>query len=263
MRYDYRNPLPGAGMLDVHPPHSPTHTWKDFFLHIATICVGLLIAVGLEQTVEVVHHNHQRHQLEEDLRTEAEANQQVIARDLHMLDLEDWFVQAERASTTTSAMRGKLHFTLPPPPCIPGSVGSAAIRYFAPSQAVSTTARESGLIALLPVEQSRMQARLAHNYELLGVSREKVAEGCNDISAMRSRLSIPSPDGSSDAWILTPDQADRLGERAGQTRIAIQGLLFRLRWSNVYEQGIARGESHADVNMMTMDQTQFEDPATH
>jgi tetratricopeptide (TPR) repeat protein len=43
-------------MLDVHPPHEATHTWKDFFIHVATICVGLLIAVGLEQTVEWVHH---------------------------------------------------------------------------------------------------------------------------------------------------------------------------------------------------------------
>jgi hypothetical protein len=27
-------------------------TWKDFFIHIAAIAVGLLIAIGLEQTVE-------------------------------------------------------------------------------------------------------------------------------------------------------------------------------------------------------------------
>jgi hypothetical protein len=39
-------------MLDVHPPHNPTHTWRDFLLHIATIVIGLFIAVGLEQTVE-------------------------------------------------------------------------------------------------------------------------------------------------------------------------------------------------------------------
>ena len=37
-------------MLDVHPPHEVTHTWKDFFIHIATIVVGLLIAIGLEQS---------------------------------------------------------------------------------------------------------------------------------------------------------------------------------------------------------------------
>jgi len=23
-------------MLDVHPPHEAAHTWKDFFIHIAT-----------------------------------------------------------------------------------------------------------------------------------------------------------------------------------------------------------------------------------
>ena len=45
-------------MLDVHPPHEAAHTWKDFFIHIATIVIGLLIAVGLEQSVEHIHHRH-------------------------------------------------------------------------------------------------------------------------------------------------------------------------------------------------------------
>ncbi len=57
-------------MLDVHPPHSPTHTWKDFFIHIATIVVGLLIAVGLEQTVEAIHQHRERHELMEQLDAE-------------------------------------------------------------------------------------------------------------------------------------------------------------------------------------------------
>ena len=46
-------------MLDVHPPHNPTHTWRDFFIHIATIVIGLLIAIGLEQLVERIHHSNQ------------------------------------------------------------------------------------------------------------------------------------------------------------------------------------------------------------
>jgi hypothetical protein len=33
-----------APMLDVHPPHESIHTWRSFFIHIATIVVGLLIA---------------------------------------------------------------------------------------------------------------------------------------------------------------------------------------------------------------------------
>jgi hypothetical protein len=50
-------------MLDVHPPHAPTHTWRDFLIHIATICVGLLIAVALEQAVEAMHRDHERREL--------------------------------------------------------------------------------------------------------------------------------------------------------------------------------------------------------
>lgn len=57
-------------MLDVHPPHEAAHTWKDFLIHIATIVVGLLIAIGLEQTVEWLHHRHEvaetRHALAEE-----------------------------------------------------------------------------------------------------------------------------------------------------------------------------------------------------
>ena len=61
-------------MLDVHPPHAPTHTWKDFFIHIATIVVGLLIAVGLEQAVEAIHHRRQVAETREALRFEHEQN---------------------------------------------------------------------------------------------------------------------------------------------------------------------------------------------
>jgi hypothetical protein len=39
-------------MLDVHAPHQSAHTLKDFLIHIAAITIGLLIALGLEATVE-------------------------------------------------------------------------------------------------------------------------------------------------------------------------------------------------------------------
>jgi hypothetical protein len=61
-------------MIDVHAPHKSDHTWTDFVIHIATITVGLFIAIGLEQTVEYFHHLHQRHQLEENLRDELRTN---------------------------------------------------------------------------------------------------------------------------------------------------------------------------------------------
>ena len=47
-------------MIDVHAAPRRHHL-ADFLIHIATITVGLFIAIGLEQTVEHFHHLHQRH----------------------------------------------------------------------------------------------------------------------------------------------------------------------------------------------------------
>jgi hypothetical protein len=67
-------------MLDVHPPHEAAHTWKDFFIHVGTICVGLLIAVALEQTVERIHEHYELRETREALSRERETNR-------HRMDL--------------------------------------------------------------------------------------------------------------------------------------------------------------------------------
>ena len=66
-------------MLDVHAAHGSIHSWRDFVIHIATISIGLLIAIGLEQTVEYLHHRHQVADLREALRTEREQNHLRLA----------------------------------------------------------------------------------------------------------------------------------------------------------------------------------------
>jgi hypothetical protein len=63
-------------MLDVHAPHEVLHTWKDFFIHIATIVIGLFIAVALEQSVEAINRHREVAALREDLRQES---RQILA----------------------------------------------------------------------------------------------------------------------------------------------------------------------------------------
>jgi hypothetical protein len=59
-------------MLDVHPAPHPASTLREFFVHIITIVIGLLIAIGLEQTVQAIHHRHQREALRHSLHFESE-----------------------------------------------------------------------------------------------------------------------------------------------------------------------------------------------
>ena len=68
-------------MLDVHSPHTRIEGLKDFLLHLFTITIGLLIALGLEGCVE-------RHQKAE-LRREAETNLRQEMRD-NRQKLTDW-----------------------------------------------------------------------------------------------------------------------------------------------------------------------------
>ena len=61
-------------MLDVHPPHTPTHGWRDFFIHLFTITIGLLIALSLEGLVEWRHHRHLVHEAEANMTAEIRHN---------------------------------------------------------------------------------------------------------------------------------------------------------------------------------------------
>lgn len=69
-------------MLDIHPPHHTTNTWREFFVHIATITVGLLLAVGLEQLVERIHQHYELRETREALDRETEANRKDVAKDV-------------------------------------------------------------------------------------------------------------------------------------------------------------------------------------
>jgi len=73
-------------MLDVHAPHESVHGWRDFLLHLFTITIGLLIALGLEGCVEWQHHRHLVHEAEQSLHTEIQSNARLltaITADIH------------------------------------------------------------------------------------------------------------------------------------------------------------------------------------
>ena len=65
-------------MLDVHAPHEPIHGWRDFFIHLATITIGLLIALSLERCVEWQHHRHLAHQTKVSLGNEIRGNAKEV-----------------------------------------------------------------------------------------------------------------------------------------------------------------------------------------
>jgi hypothetical protein len=68
--------------LDVHPPHAPIRSWKDFTLHLLTITIGLLIALALEAAVQSLHHRHMVTEARTNLRREMVENQRLYTQNL-------------------------------------------------------------------------------------------------------------------------------------------------------------------------------------
>jgi hypothetical protein len=72
--------------LDVHAPHHRVEGWKDFLIHLLTISVGLLIAVGIEGCVELHREHKLVREARETMREEIEHNSGTMKDALGNLD---------------------------------------------------------------------------------------------------------------------------------------------------------------------------------
>ena len=80
-------------MIDIHPPQHGALTRRDFFIHLFIVVLGILIAIGLEQSVEYLHHRHlaaeaRRALLAERITNESSNQLNIFATQRHQRDLQ-------------------------------------------------------------------------------------------------------------------------------------------------------------------------------
>jgi hypothetical protein len=75
-------------MLDVHPPHKAIEGVGEFFLHLFTISIGLLIAVGIEAAVERHQHRELAAEARDTMTAEIRKNSSNVADALKDIDQE-------------------------------------------------------------------------------------------------------------------------------------------------------------------------------
>ena len=141
-------------MLDVHPPHLPTHTWKDFFIHIATIVIGLLIAIGLEQIVEHIHQHYELRELRESLDRERDANKKEIQQDIH-----DWRWEMVELQNDLIV----LHFIRQHPGVAQADLPGDLVFIQSPKvieSGVWDSSQQKGVLSLMPVEETNRHSMM-------------------------------------------------------------------------------------------------------
>jgi hypothetical protein len=184
-------------MIDIHPPHQSDHTWKDFFIHIGTIAVGILIAIGLEQAVELIHERYQRIELREGAITDARIYLHDVDQnqDADTRQIDDLTTRIQQVRETIS-----LHHLLPPPayrPAVP--INTIRLGNLA-------AAKSSGLIHLL----ARNEVDSLSDAEVGVIKSEALKERAQQVATKRiafeQRFQALFPSGPFDFSQITPPQ---------------------------------------------------------
>jgi hypothetical protein len=190
-----------APMLDIHDAHHAASTWRDFFIHIATIVLGLMIAVSLEQTVEYFHHRTERKQLEEDLRSEAERRIPLITANLKQFAIQtDWCREGLQRGRAATASGGFVTFILPDRQQTQTSLRS--------EDAAWPAAKASGLVAVLSNQEVEVWDRVDHFAQSDERGSEDRIKAGEDFRAVADRLGVSVAPGATVR--VTPEERDEL-----------------------------------------------------
>lgn len=167
--------------MEVHPPHSAIHSVKDFMLHLLAITIGLLIALGLEATVEWMHHRHLVSEARQNLAQEIRDNTQNLARELTALPNEeaqlDRLLSAVNAEESGSAAKPDQHLVW------------TVTRL---NDASWNTAFSTGAVAHMDYDEVRRFSQLYALQQMFNTSMDHYLESRRDMYAFLTRLDLPS-----------------------------------------------------------------------
>ncbi len=151
-------------MLDVHPPPHAAHGWRDFFIHIATIVIGLLIALGLEQSAEGIHHRRQLSETRDAIAEERAANERQFATTTDMFRRE-----TKRFQTNLAVLQYLQQHPGAAPDTWPGQISwHAFITTF--STAAWQSAQNLGVTARMAPPDVRQLEHLYHSLNVVQTS---------------------------------------------------------------------------------------------
>ncbi len=235
-------------MLDVHPPHSPTHTWKDFFIHIATIVVGLLIAVGLEQSVEALHRHNERSRVTSGLQADTEKTVRDCARVELFLDKMIFWVRG-REQVLSDAERDHL----PPGAMQPFPAGSIDL----PDFPVYRLAKASGKLDLLSDEDAAAYGELDLFYANLLKAYDQWNEATQLSIVARE---IPAYGARPDESLLQHATPDERFAMYKAYRAQERGMIeLRLWFRQLHDSANAVGRGERDLQKIKVEEHERQD----
>ena len=187
--------------MDVHAPHHPIMSWKEFLVHMLAITLGLLIAVGIEGLVEL----HREHKLVK------EARQTLHDEILHNVEAMDDALPGIEAEKT--AMAENIYFLNrvvehPHDQAAQHGTLNAGFAMVGLHDTAWKTAQATGALAFMPYDEAQRYADIYGAQQKFREQQDKLQEDEAQLLGVFAKTDFGHGD-------LTPDEARLALERLG------------------------------------------------
>jgi hypothetical protein len=204
-------------MLDVHLPHKAIHGFREFFIHLFTITMGLLIATQIESCMEWRHHVHVAEEARKSLRAEIQEN----LTDLKQMapGLKKWREQVDADLALMERFQER-------PEDMKNHHASFAISFSAVTlpDTAWRTAQSTGALAYMPYEEAERYTGIYQAQDALMALEDKPLEDVAAINGLIEKYNFRSSHPSK----ITRAQASAVAEKLGAMRLHLSvgsGLL--------------------------------------
>ncbi len=188
-------------MLDVHLPHRAIDGVGEFLLHLFTITIGLLIAVGIEAAVERHQHRELAAEARDTMTEEIRKNDKSVADALGDIDQEQQRLKRDLAEVRKVQIN-------PKDPAAHNTTLDISYNTSGLEDTGWRTAQATGALAFMPYPESEKFSSIYSGVEAFLKNEEQLSEDESRALGVIERYRIG--DGT-----LTKDAADAMAEQLG------------------------------------------------
>ena len=175
-------------MLDVriphvHAPHAEVGGWRGFVTHIAVVAIGLLLAAGLEQSIEAIHHEFQRAKLEAQMRETFRADLRRAESDIRTLNSSRAYLMELRNAVNVRIAGGSAQAP---------DASDPRNNVYAPPLNLGSyqAAKSNGSVSLLDLNRVRLYDRIEFQQSLMLNSFQHFYDTLSELRAFADRFAL-------------------------------------------------------------------------